>query len=421
SGQSDVSLKLSELEKALTATLLERDALVEQLDAEKEALLGAKSRLTSVEAALAQALLSRDELRTQLTDASLERGNLEARLQAVEIALSEMRSERDALQSTLENTESSKKDLAERLADAESRLALALAESQSLKESLGDKAELREQLAAALAAKLAAEQAVASQMDEADQRAALLAAANEALSREEAKSAESQRQVAALNEQIAALRAQLGSLQAILDEARQRDEQAQVEITNLGTQLNTALARVAAEQRERARLEEEERKRLEAEAKELARYRSDFFGKLRDILGNREGVKIVGDRFVFSSEVLFEPASADLAADGKDQIAHVASILKDVADEIPAEIDWVLRVDGHTDNTPLSGTGRYRDNWELSQARALAVVRFMTEELQFPPDRLAATGFGEYRPIATGDSPEALAQNRRIELKLTER
>ena len=224
-----------------------------------------------------------------------------------------------------------------------------------------------------------------------------------------------------LNEQLAALRAQLGSLQALLDDAAERDEAAQVRIQSLGTNLNSALARAAAEQKKRAELEEAERKRLEQEAKQLERYRSEFFGEMRDILGDREGVRIVGDRFVFSSEVLFEPASSDLATEGKVQIERVARILDEVSDKIPPEIDWVIRVDGHTDKTPLSGSGRYRDNWELSQARALAVVRFMTEELGFPADRLAATGFGEFQPVAAGDDPASLAQNRRIELKLTER
>jgi chemotaxis protein MotB len=131
-------------------------------------------------------------------------------------------------------------------------------------------------------------------------------------------------------------------------------------------------------------------------------------------------VEIVGDRFVFSSEVLFESASADLSPEGEIAIANVVAILQDVADEIPDSIDWILRVDGHTDNVPLRG-GIYADNWELSQARALSVVRFMIDTLGFPPDRLAATGFGEYRPVNTADSSEARAENRRIELKLTER
>jgi chemotaxis protein MotB len=178
---------------------------------------------------------------------------------------------------------------------------------------------------------------------------------------------------------------------------------------------------VASEQKRRAELEEAERKRLEAEKENLEKYRSEFFGQLRQLLAGREGVRIVGDRFVFSSEVLFTPGSADLAPEGRAQLAGVVSILDEIIDDIPANIDWVLRVDGHTDNVPLLGTGIFRDNWELSQARALSVVRYMQDELGFPPQRLAATGFGEWQPVASGDSVEARAQNRRIELKLTDR
>ena len=132
-------------------------------------------------------------------------------------------------------------------------------------------------------------------------------------------------------------------------------------------------------------------------------------------------MRVVGDRFVFSSEVLFNPGSADLAPEGKAQIAEVVKILDEVAGKIPPAINWIIRVDGHTDNVPLLGTGEFKDNWQLSQARALSVVRFMQSDLGFPPERLAATGFGEYQPVAAGDSAEARAQNRRIELKLTER
>jgi chemotaxis protein MotB len=132
-------------------------------------------------------------------------------------------------------------------------------------------------------------------------------------------------------------------------------------------------------------------------------------------------VRVVGDRFVFSSEVLFKPGSADLAPEGQTQIAGVVATLKEIAADIPPGIDWIIRVDGHTDDVPLSGTGAFADNWELSQARALSVVRYMQNALGFPPERLAATGFGEWRPVALGDSDYARALNRRIELKLTER
>jgi chemotaxis protein MotB len=153
---------------------------------------------------------------------------------------------------------------------------------------------------------------------------------------------------------------------------------------------------------------------------ELNRYRSDFFGRLREILSDRENIRIVGDRFVFQSEVLFPSGGNELNDAGKVEMAKLAQALIDLSKEIPSEINWVLRVDGHTDNVPLSGTGRYADNWELSSARATSVVKFLIAN-GVPADRLVAAGFGEYQPLAQGDSDEARNQNRRIELKLTEK
>jgi chemotaxis protein MotB len=153
---------------------------------------------------------------------------------------------------------------------------------------------------------------------------------------------------------------------------------------------------------------------------ELNRYRSDFFGRLREILSDRENIRIVGDRFVFQSEVLFPSGGNELNPAGQEEMAKLASALLDLAKEIPSEINWVLRVDGHTDNVPLSGTGRYVDNWELSSARATSVVKFLISK-GVPANRLVAAGFGEFQPIAEGDTPEARSQNRRIELKLTEK
>ena len=253
-----------------------------------------------------------------------------------------------------------------------------------------------------------------AQERETNRQKRLLALAQERLSEEEAVSAEAKRQQQLLNAQVRELRGELSRLQGLLDLAKAEDASAQVRIETLGADLNQALARVAAEQTKRAELEEAERKRLE-------RYQSEFFGQLRDLLGDREGVRIVGDRFVFSSEVLFDSGSADLSDEGRAQIARVAQILSDVAGDIPDNIDWVVRVDGHTDNRPIVNASTYANNWELSQARALSVVLFMVEDLGFPTRRLAATGFGEFQPVAAGDSADARAQNRRIELKLTER
>jgi chemotaxis protein MotB len=306
-------------------------------------------------------------------------------------------------------------------AELEAALKANVETGTNLAETKTAQEELRRQLVAALAAKVAAETGVGDALSEAEQRAALLAAARSELAGEKVISLESQRKVEALNQQVAALRTQLGSLQSILDETDARREASNVKVQNLGSELNSALALVASEQRARAKLEEAERLRLEAEAKELKNYRSEFFGQLRKLLGNQDGIRIEGDRFVFSSEVLFQPGQAVLSPAGKGEVAKVAAILSRVAGDIPDTLDWVIRVDGHTDNVPLSGFGEFKDNWELSQARALSVVRYMSSELGIPPDRLAANGFGEYQPINSEDTPEARALNRRIELKLTEK
>lgn len=276
-------------------------------------------------------------------------------------------------------------------------------------------------LAAAEAAQKDLQGKLDSQLSEAEKQAALKALAEKTLAETRAEADRNAEQVALLNQQIAALRGQLGDLQAVLDQAQAKDDAAKVQVEALGTQLNAALAQVAAEQKRRAALEEEARKRAEAEAKDLTRYRSEFFGRMSQLLEGRQGVRVVGDRFVFSSEVLFEPGSADLAPEGQAQIARVAETFRDLSSEIPPEIDWVLEVDGFTDDTPLSGQGAFKDNWELSQARALSVVRYLINSEGFTPKRLAAAGYGEFRPVAAGTSEEARAQNRRIELKLTER
>ncbi|NKX48421.1 peptidoglycan -binding protein [Rhodobacteraceae bacterium R_SAG8] len=340
--------------------------------------------------------------------------NADAELTAMTLALETQRKEAEDTLTLLAAARAAKETL-----DAE--LAAALAETETLEAIQADRAELRAKLADALAAKLAAENRAEAELSDAEKQAALLDAARSELAQEEAATATAQRQTELLNQQVAALRGQLGELQSLLDDAVARDAAKEVQLQSLGSDLNTALARVAAEERRRAELEAAERARLEAETKNLEQYRSEFFGRLRALLGNQEGVRIEGDRFVFSSEVLFPPGAATLSADGRGEIAKVAGILRNIAADIPPEIDWVIRVDGHTDNQPLSGLGEFADNWELSQARALSVVKYMINFLGIAPERLAANGFGQYQPVASGNTEAARAQNRRIELKLTER
>jgi len=164
-----------------------------------------------------------------------------------------------------------------------------------------------------------------------------------------------------------------------------------------------------------------EKAALENEKANLERFRSEFFGRLRDVVADQEGVQIVGDRFVFSSEVLFAPGAANLSPEGLDDLATVAAILRNIASDIPPELDWVIQVDGRTDDVPIVGSSFFADNWELSQARALSVVRYLIAAQDLPPGRLSANGFGEFQPIDPADTPQARAQNRRIELKLTEK
>ena len=338
-----------------------------------------------------------------------------------------------ALRERLESAEARiEEEEAARLAEAAAALALRerLADSQAELSAMALALEERRQeaertltlLAAARAEKADANRKLSEAASEAKRQAALLETANRRLDEEEALTADSLRKAEALRLRAENLTGEIRRLQGMLDIAEELDTESRARIESLGQQLNAALARVATEQRLRADMEEAERRRLEDEARQLQAYRSEFFGELRKVLENREGVRIEGDRFVFSSEVLFESAEASLAPAGEEQIERVVEILREVAARIPPEIDWVVRVDGHTDDVPFAGGNPvYADNWELSQARALSVVRFMTEELDFPPERLAAAGFGMFHPENPDRTPEARAQNRRIELKLTEK
>ncbi|MGB6537884.1 MAG: peptidoglycan -binding protein [Xanthobacteraceae bacterium] len=206
-------------------------------------------------------------------------------------------------------------------------------------------------------------------------------------------------QIENLNEQIGALRRQIAALEDALGASEKNEGSAQLRITDLGQRLNVALAQ---------------------RVQELSRYRSDFFGKLRDILGNRPDIRVVGDRFVFQSEVFFDSGAATLRPDGRAELDKLASAILDLQKKIPPDIGWVLSVEGHTDIRPLGPTSPFKSNWELSSARAISVVQYLISK-GVPPQRLDAAGFGEYQPIDSGTSDTALARNRRIELKLTQR
>jgi chemotaxis protein MotB len=205
-------------------------------------------------------------------------------------------------------------------------------------------------------------------------------------------------QVELLNQQIAALRRQLASLEDALDVSEKKDKESQSRIAELGQRLNIALAQ---------------------RVQELSRYRSEFFGKLRAILGNRPDIRVVGDRFVFQSEVFFDAGQAILQPEGRAELDKLATALAELEKQVPPEIAWVLRVDGHTDARPIA-SAQFPSNWELSSARAISVVQYLISK-GISPQRLVAAGFGEFQPIDNGQTEDAYKRNRRIELKLTER
>jgi chemotaxis protein MotB len=235
---------------------------------------------------------------------------------------------------------------------------------------------------------------------DADAASSQASAAAIVLDQQKQISAQALAQVDVLNQQIAALRKQLAAIEDALSASESTNKESQSKIADLGQRLNVALAQ---------------------KVQELNRYRSDFFGRLRQILGARPDVRVVGDRFVFQSSVLFDVGKAEISPAGRQSLDSLAAAVIDLEREIPPDIPWILRVDGHTDNTPITGVaGPYKSNWELSAARAVAVAQYLISK-GVEPDRLAAAGFGEFQPLELGTDEDSRARNRRIELKLTER
>ena len=451
--KTNVETQMADALITLNAQKKDQQTLIDDLRSQNEnqaeqakqaqiALAASLARQQELETRLAEIQTSLDETRGQDREKAQQLNDVQTQLVNALLKLDEQKQTTQILSdqkelierqfADLQSTLSAQDDLNGSLQNLEAKLAAALAEKLSAQ---NDFETTQQQLKAALAAKLASDQLAETRLTEAAEREVLLQAAREELAQksqfadqttEELLKAE--RQTALLNQQVGELRKQVEQLQGLLDVSEAADVDNKTQLQNLGQRLNAALARAATEERKRRTLEEAERKRLEEErnklasqAEDLAKYKSEFFGRMRAILAGQDGVKIVGDRFVFSSEVLFDPGQADLQSAGQVEIQKVATILESVMDEIPDNIDWVIRVDGHTDNIALSGQGQFKDNWELSQARALSVVRYMVTGLGFPPDRLAANGFGEFQPVNDANTESARAQNRRIEIKLTER
>ena len=442
--------RLSEEEEARIVSI----AVAEEL---RERLKNADAELTAMTLMLEAQRQKAEETLTLLAAADNARSAIDNRLKETLFALEVANSEIIQKKQSIEKLETGEKQILAELDKSNLALAAALSQGENLKQefsetkkslnsklmiALGEKSEieknnteLRKNLENALVARLAADALAKSNLEEAKRKQLLLNQAQREIENQANKNKKSndellkaERQTALLNQQLSEVRKQLGELDELLSLSEERDQERKAQLKNVGSRLNQALASLASEERKRRKLEENERKRLEEEndkltnqAEELANYKSEFFGRLRTVLMGQERVRIVGDRFIFSSEVLFSTGSSNLSAEGKAEISNVTEILGSVMKDIPENIDWVIRVDGHTDDTPLSGVGEFKDNWELSQARALSVVKYMITELNFSGSRLAANGFGEYQPINIEGTPEARAQNRRIEIKLTER
>jgi len=348
---------------------------------------------------LSQALTGKDQslarLSQQLNELSemlsMERGNsqqLKVQLSQLSSALTKSTAERDALQNRLTVVIGERDSPKAELGDANAKVVA----SQEKQKQLEDAYKTIDADKSKITALLNDIAALESLRDDLQKK--LLTADDNA----KQITSQSEAQVALLNQQILAMRDQLAALATTLEASEQKSKQQQVQIADLGSKLNSALA---------------------SKVEELARYRSEFFGRLREALGDRADIRIVGDRFVFQSEVLFDSGSADIGPAGQDQLDTLATTLILITKEIPDDINWVLRVDGHTDKRPISG-GVYASNWELSTARAISVVKYLASK-GIPENRLAAAGFAEFSPLDPGDSEDAFTKNRRIEFKLDQR
>ena len=399
SQKADAERRIASLDKEKTDLI----ARVTGLDREK---LAALARIAALERRSAE---DRRAAEADRTRSAAEKSDLERRLESLE-------AQRGAEEAEKRRLAVDKSDLERRLAALEAQRRAEEAEKTRI---AGEKTELERRLEALEARRRAEEDAgrrLAAEKQSVEQRLAALERDLDTLRRErdrlqaallveeeavgdekrltDAQAAE----IALLNRQMAALRSQLGAIEEALKASEARTATQKIEIEDLGRRLNLALA---------------------SQVQELQRYRSEFFGRLREILGERPDIRVVGDRFVFQSEVLFPVGSDEINPAGREQLAKLARTLKEISAKVPPDLNWVLRVDGHTDRRPIV-SARFPSNWELSSARAIAVVRLLIAE-GVPANRLVAAGFGEFQPLEPGEGEEAYGKNRRIELKITER
>ncbi|MCH8213413.1 MAG: peptidoglycan -binding protein [Proteobacteria bacterium] len=353
-----------------------------------EALSGRDAALQKLEIQVSELAELLGLERTQSSDLRLNVAQLSEELQA-SVAL------RDDLSATIEAL-TLRAETAEQKTE---RLDKALEEAFATIEADKDKIQLQVRELAALTQSVAALRALKEELEtKIVEMAGKLGESEAAMIAERDISESARARLALLNRQMAALREQLAQLSAVLEASEVLSKKQKVQIANLGKRLNAALA---------------------TKVQELSRYRSEFFGRLREVLGRQPGVRIVGDRFVFQSEVLFASGSAELGEAGKEQLGRLADTLREISTKIPKDIDWILRIDGHTDKVPIN-TAQFPSNWELSSARAISVVKFLKSR-EIPAKRLVAAGFGEHQPLDDRDDEIGYRRNRRIELKLTQR
>lgn len=358
--------------------------LADLLNLEREASAKLRNSAAQISAELQSSLAARDDLTAKLNSLL----GIQAALKDAETALKKSETERDSALKAQAGLIAELEDASKTIAADKEKIELQVKQLADLQQESEALKALRDELKKQIAE---ADQKLASAEDKA-------ALQSKKLVEEKEISTEARAQVALLNRQLSALRQQIAQLNQALEASELRDKQQEAQIANLGQRLNTALA---------------------SKVQELARYRSEFFGRLRQVLGQRRDIQIVGDRFVFQSEVLFASGSAELEESGKSQLSQLADTLKEISRGIPTEINWVMRVDGHTDRIPIS-TARFPSNWELSTARAVSVVKFLQSE-GIPANRLAATGFGENQPLDPRNDEFAFRRNRRIELKFDQR
>jgi chemotaxis protein MotB len=412
----DLRTNVAQLSAQLQSSIAERERLTSDLatvQAERDELDGRIALLSGrterqgeeldmvareLEDAFKVIEADREKIELQLREIA----SLQADIQALRTVRTDLESQVAALSTLVDATRTERDEVAAANTALTEELRLTAEQREQLLAELGTIRDRAQQLDTDLATERERTVLAQREVEERDIRIEELLVAVDAteaaLTQEQELTEQGRQEVSFLNQQIAALRSQLQRLEAALEVSEQESSDQEVQIADLGRRLNLALA---------------------SKVEELSRYRSEFFGRLREALGDRPDIRIVGDRFVFQSEVLFPSASATLQAGGADELDKLADTLLEISKDIPPEVNWILRVDGHTDERPIS-TAQFPSNWELSTARAIEVVKFL-EQRGIPAERLAATGFAANQPLDTGDTEAAYGRNRRIEIKLDQR